>query len=97
MSADLDLKSLEKWERAQIEQVLKRNKILLETDEMRVHQLAVRTQLQRKGDHRTSLIDKDLRCKSGQWHKELVKERLRKYKDPKLEKMLNEENTNEQK
>ncbi|XP_002131864.2 uncharacterized protein LOC100181492 [Ciona intestinalis] len=71
----MDLLQLENWEREAILEVLKRQNALQEREERRINQLAVRVQLQRVNDSRSARLESEIKTKTGQWHREILRRR----------------------
>uniref|UniRef100_H2ZP75 RabBD domain-containing protein n=2 Tax=Ciona savignyi TaxID=51511 RepID=H2ZP75_CIOSA len=71
----MEMLHLEDWEREAILRVLKRQRSLQEIDERRINQLAVRVQLQRINDTRSTKLENELKTKTGKWHQELLRRR----------------------
>jgi len=67
---------MQDWEREKILEVLQRNNKLKELDQRRVHQLAVRVQIERMSDERMPQLERKLRFKTGVWHSELVQQKI---------------------
>lgn len=74
-SEDVDLDGLTEWEKESILKVLKRNNRVKYREERRLEQLAVRVQMQRLTDQRSPQDETEIKTKTGEWHKDLVRRR----------------------